>query len=233
MPLLRRKHLSPPSLRPDTKNTTNPAMRVAGFARFGGVKKHSQAAVRSPHRQGVSITIDRLDATQRIPAPRTFVTSYQCCDARLGRWKKMLSQHQASTSTFDMCHRSRPEFRSHVSTRGSILRTRTAILFALAITCFSQTDAFAAGRRFRQVTQAEPVGAPSQPAPSAEQPAPVATQPEAQPVVVQPSSSSVPNSILPSVDDITAVPAPGGGRMVRYVLNVHPGARTVRMLLNR
>ena len=42
-----------------------------------------------------------------------------------------------------------------------------------------------------------------------------------------------PTTILPSPAEVMAIPAPGQGRLVRYVLNVHPGARVGRMLLGR
>ena len=50
----------------------------------------------------------------------------------------------------------------------------------------------------------------------------------------QPTNPAVnPTTILPSRAEVMAVPAPGQGRLVGYVLNVHPGARLGRMLLGR
>lgn len=53
--------------------------------------------------------------------------------------------------------------------------------------------------------------------------------------VVEPSqpAASTPSTILPSREEITAFPTPGQGRVVGYVLTVHPGARVARMILGR
>jgi hypothetical protein len=40
-------------------------------------------------------------------------------------------------------------------------------------------------------------------------------------------------TILPSLGEIRAIPAPGQGRLVAYGLNVHPGARLVRRVFGR
>lgn len=51
---------------------------------------------------------------------------------------------------------------------------------------------------------------------------------------VQPAAPlGTPSTILPSPSEVLAVPAPGGGRLIGYALNVHPGARLARRLLSR
>lgn len=85
---------------------------------------------------------------------------------------------------------------------------RRAVLFAviLSFVSISQQEASAAGRRGRLV------------------------QPNTAPATV---TSGGPTTILPSVDEIRAVPAPGGGRLIGYGLTVHPGARVARMIIGR
>lgn len=85
---------------------------------------------------------------------------------------------------------------------------RRVMLFALTISLVSiaQQEASAAGRRGRLVQSA--------------------TAPPT-------AMSGGPNTILPSVDEIRAVPAPGGGRLIGYGLTVHPGARVARMIIGR
>ncbi len=52
--------------------------------------------------------------------------------------------------------------------------------------------------------------------------------------VSQPTfTSSAPTTILPSREEIAAVPAPGQGRLVGYALTIHPGARVARMIIGR
>lgn len=52
--------------------------------------------------------------------------------------------------------------------------------------------------------------------------------------VSQPTYSAAgPTTILPSSAEVMAIPAPGQGRLVGYVLNVHPGARLGRMVFGR
>jgi hypothetical protein len=57
---------------------------------------------------------------------------------------------------------------------------------------------------------------------------------------VRSNPSATPNTILPSREEISAVPVPEQGRVVaypadvvRYGLTVHPGARMVRRLMSR
>jgi hypothetical protein len=57
---------------------------------------------------------------------------------------------------------------------------------------------------------------------------------------VRSNQSATPTTILPSREEIAAVPVPEQGRVlaypgdvVRYGLTVHPGARTVRRVLGR
>ena len=50
----------------------------------------------------------------------------------------------------------------------------------------------------------------------------------------QPSTqSSRPTTIIPSRDEIAAVPAPGQGRLVGYALTIYPTARLARMVFGR
>ncbi|MFO0919422.1 MAG: hypothetical protein U0872_14075 [Planctomycetaceae bacterium] len=44
---------------------------------------------------------------------------------------------------------------------------------------------------------------------------------------------TTPTTILPRRDDLRNVPAPGGGRLIGYTLNLHPGGRAARMLFSR
>jgi hypothetical protein len=90
------------------------------------------------------------------------------------------------------------------------MKLRSAVLCAVALTfvSVSQNEASAAGRRGR-VVQSEP---------TATAPGPLMT---------------TPTTIIPTGDEIRAVPAPGGGRLIGYGLNLHPGGRVARMLLSR
>lgn len=92
------------------------------------------------------------------------------------------------------------------------MKLRIAVLSAVALTFVSasQNDASAAGRRGR-VVQSEQTGT-------------VATS---NPLM------TTPTTIIPTGDEIRAVPAPGGGRLIGYGLNLHPGGRVARMLLSR
>jgi hypothetical protein len=91
------------------------------------------------------------------------------------------------------------------------MKLRSAVLFTLvaAIACLLQTEASAAGRR---------AWANQQPA----------------------TPMTTPATILPSPAEVMAVPVPQAGRViaypvdvVRYGLNVHPGARLVRGIFAR
>jgi hypothetical protein len=44
---------------------------------------------------------------------------------------------------------------------------------------------------------------------------------------------TTPETIIPRAKDLRAVPNPGGGRLVGYTLNLHPGGRAARMLFAR
>ena len=83
---------------------------------------------------------------------------------------------------------------------------RSAVMFAvvLSFVSMSQQEASAAGRRGRF---AQPAAAPA--------------------------ASGGPTTILPSIEEIRAVPAPGGGHLIGYGLTVHPGARVARMIIGR
>jgi hypothetical protein len=90
------------------------------------------------------------------------------------------------------------------------MKLRSAVLCAVALTFVSasQNDASAAGRRDR-IVQSEPVATSSGPL------------------------MTTPSTIIPTGDEIRAVPAPGGGRLIGYGLNLHPGGRVARLLLSR
>jgi hypothetical protein len=90
------------------------------------------------------------------------------------------------------------------------MKLTTAVLFAVALTfvTVSPDRASAADRRSRF--------APS-----------TSNAPSRGPLM------TTPTTILPRGEDIRAVPAPGGGRLIGYGVNLHPGGRAVRMLLNR
>lgn len=90
------------------------------------------------------------------------------------------------------------------------MKLRSAVLCAVALTLVSvcQNEASAAGRRGRMVQSDQAATAPG----------PLMT---------------TPTTIIPRGEDIRNVPAPGGGRLIGYGLNLHPGGRAVRMLLSR
>lgn len=92
------------------------------------------------------------------------------------------------------------------------MKLRIAVLSVVALTFVSasQNDASAAGRRGR-VVQSEPAATVATPGPL----------------------MTTPTTIIPTGDEIRAVPAPGGGRLIGYGLNLHPGGRVARMLLSR
>lgn len=93
------------------------------------------------------------------------------------------------------------------------MKLQSTVLFAAALTLasLSQNEASAANRRGR-IFQSDSA---------------TATAPTSGPLM------TTPTTIIPRGDDIRNVPAPGGGRLIGYGLNLHPGGRAARMLLSR
>ncbi len=83
------------------------------------------------------------------------------------------------------------------------MKLRIAVVLTVAVTFggVSQSEASAAGRRWRISQSSEPAARPT--------------------------------TIIPSREEIAAVPAPGQGRLVGYALNVYPTARLARMAIGR
>jgi hypothetical protein len=88
------------------------------------------------------------------------------------------------------------------------MRIPVLIAVALTLATFSPNEASAAGRRGRGMRSTT----------MSQVDRPLMTTPE---------------TIIPRAKDIRAVPPAGGGRLIGYTLNLHPGGRAVRMLLAR
>lgn len=91
------------------------------------------------------------------------------------------------------------------------MKLQSAVLLAAVLTLasLSQNEASASDRRGRVVQSDSATATTSNPL------------------------MSTPTTILPRGDDLRNVPAPGGGRLIGYGLNLHPGGRAARMLLSR
>jgi hypothetical protein len=116
-------------------------------------------------------------------------------------------RHTASSRIRDGCRDSVDAFAYLICVREPFMRIAVLIAVGLILAPF-QNEASAAWRRGRTGRTAE-VAATRRPL------------------------MTPPTTILPRGKDIRAVPAAGGGRLIGYTLNLHPGGRAVRILIGR